>query len=90
MNLTTQDEQVECFRTVAAHLEVGGRFVIEVGVPALQRLPPGETVPPPPIAVTLGFEIVEAAEGRAVFAVRPDEYHYNPIGAVHGVNCVAP
>jgi uncharacterized protein (TIGR00369 family) len=42
------------------------------------------TVPPPPIAVTLGFEIVEAAEGRAVFAVRPDEYHYNPIGSVHG------
>jgi SAM-dependent methyltransferase len=44
MNLTTQDEQVQCFRTVAAQLEPGGCFVIEVGVPALQRLPPGETV----------------------------------------------
>jgi SAM-dependent methyltransferase len=44
MNLTTQDEQVACFRNVAAHLEPGGRFVIEVLVPALQRLPPGETV----------------------------------------------
>ena len=44
MNLTTQDEQVECFRNVAAHLEPGGCFVIEVGVPGLQRLPPGETV----------------------------------------------
>ena len=43
-NLTTQDEQVECFRNVAAHLEPGGRFVIEVFVPVLQRLPPGETV----------------------------------------------
>src|SRR5919197_936397 len=43
-NLTTQDEQVACFRNVAAHLEPGGCFVIEVGVPALQRLPPGETV----------------------------------------------
>jgi SAM-dependent methyltransferase len=44
MNLTTQDEQVECFRNVAAHLEPGGCFVIEVIVPTLRRLPPGETV----------------------------------------------
>ena len=43
MNLTTQDEQVACFRNVAAHLEPGGCFVIEVLVPRLQRLPPGET-----------------------------------------------
>jgi EmrB/QacA subfamily drug resistance transporter len=41
-------------------------------------------IPAPPIAATLGFELVEAAEGRAVFAVQPDEYHYNPIGVVHG------
>ena len=43
-NLTTQDEQVACFQNVAAHLEPGGCFVIEVGVPELRRLPPGETV----------------------------------------------
>ena len=43
MNLTTQEEQVACFRNVAAHLEPGGCFVIEVGVPGLRRLPPGET-----------------------------------------------
>jgi len=43
MNLTTQAAQVACFRNVAAHLEPGGRFVIEVLVPGLQRLPPGET-----------------------------------------------
>ncbi len=43
MNLTTQDAQVACFRNVAAHLQPGGCFVIEVGVPDLQRLPPGET-----------------------------------------------
>jgi SAM-dependent methyltransferase len=43
-NLTTQAAQVACFRNVAAHLEPGGCFVIEVGVPALQRLPPGETI----------------------------------------------
>jgi SAM-dependent methyltransferase len=42
-NLTSQDEQVEAFRNVAAHLEPGGRFVIENYIPALQRLPPGET-----------------------------------------------
>jgi SAM-dependent methyltransferase len=44
MNLTTQEAQVACFRNVAAHLELGGRFVIEVGVPNLQRLPSGETL----------------------------------------------
>ena len=40
MNLTTQDEQVACFQNVAAHLEPGGCFVIEVLVPGLRRLPP--------------------------------------------------
>jgi SAM-dependent methyltransferase len=43
MNLTTQAAQVSCFRNVAAHLEPGGCFVIEVEVPGLQRLPVGET-----------------------------------------------
>jgi SAM-dependent methyltransferase len=43
-NLTSQDEQVACFQNAAAHLEPGGCFVIEVGVPQLRRLPPGETV----------------------------------------------
>ena len=43
MNLTTQEAQVACFRNVAAHLEPGGCFVIEVTIPRLQRLPPGET-----------------------------------------------
>jgi SAM-dependent methyltransferase len=44
LNLTTQSAQVACFRNVAAHLEPGGCFVIEVGVPGLQGLPPGETL----------------------------------------------
>src|SRR5438067_3284324 len=56
-NLTTQAAQVSCFRNVAAHLEPGGCFVIEVGVPALQRLPPGETVRPFDVSPThLGFD----------------------------------
>jgi SAM-dependent methyltransferase len=45
-NLTTQDAQVACFENAAAHLRSGGRFVIENGVPALQSLPPGQTVLP--------------------------------------------
>ncbi len=42
-NLVTQDAQVECFTNAAAHLEPGGCFVIEVLVPRLRSLPPGET-----------------------------------------------
>jgi SAM-dependent methyltransferase len=41
-NLTTQDAQVACFRNAAAHLVPGGHFVVELGVPDLRRLPPGE------------------------------------------------
>jgi len=44
MNLTTQAKQVACFRNVAAHLEPGGCFLVEVLVPELRRLPPGETL----------------------------------------------
>jgi SAM-dependent methyltransferase len=43
-NLTTQSAQVACFQNVATHLEPGGSFVIETGIPQLQRLPPGETM----------------------------------------------
>jgi SAM-dependent methyltransferase len=41
-NLTTQGEQVACFENAAAHLQPGGCFVIEVGMPSLRVLPPGE------------------------------------------------
>ena len=41
-NLTTQDAQVACFRNAAAHLGPGGCFLIEIGVPGLRTLPPGE------------------------------------------------
>ena len=40
----SQDDQVSCFRNAARHLEPGGYFVIEVEVPPLRRLPPGDTV----------------------------------------------
>ncbi|MCB0998564.1 MAG: class I SAM-dependent methyltransferase [Acidimicrobiales bacterium] len=45
-NLLTQDEQVACFANAAAHLVPGGHFVIEVFVPQLRRLPPGERFVP--------------------------------------------
>jgi SAM-dependent methyltransferase len=62
MNLTSQDDQVACFGNVAAQLEPGGCFVIEVGVPGLQRLPPGETVQAFTVTPThLGFEEYDVA-----------------------------
>jgi SAM-dependent methyltransferase len=42
MNLTTQDEQVEVFENAAAHLEPGGAFVVEVAIPQIQNVAPGE------------------------------------------------
>ena len=61
-NLTTQDAQVACFENVAAHLEPGGCFVIEVEIPALQRLPHGERVRPFHASPTqLGFDEYDVA-----------------------------
>lgn len=45
-NLRTQQEQVECFRNAARHLNSGGRFVIELWVPPVRRLPPGQLAAP--------------------------------------------
>jgi SAM-dependent methyltransferase len=45
-NLRTQAEQVQCFRNAAHHLRPGGRFVVELWVPPIQRLTPGESVVP--------------------------------------------
>src|SRR5262249_44480515 len=56
-NLTTQDAQFACFENSASHLEPDGCFVIEVGIPQLQRLPPGETYHPFTVSATrLGFD----------------------------------
>jgi len=61
-NLTTQDEQVACFQNAAAHLEPGGCFVIEVGVPDLQRLAPGERFYPFDVSGDhLGFDEYDVA-----------------------------
>jgi SAM-dependent methyltransferase len=83
LNLTTQDEQVACFQNVAAHLEPGGCFVIEVGVPDLQRLPPGETVRPFTVSPTrLGFDEYDIASQGLI------SHHYTVVDGgleVHSV-----
>jgi SAM-dependent methyltransferase len=62
-NLTTQDAQVDCFRNVADHLEPGGCFVIEVGLPDLQRLPFGETIRPFALSERhLGFDTYDVVD----------------------------
>lgn len=87
MNLTTMDAQVACFRNVAAHLEPGGAFVVEVMVPELQWLPPGETYRPFDISEShLGFDEYDVVnqglishhlsivDGRAVQSSVPFRY----------------
>jgi SAM-dependent methyltransferase len=62
-NLTSQEQQVACFRNAAAHLGPGGAFVIEVGVPDLRRLPPGQAVVPFDVSEEhLGFDEYELVE----------------------------
>jgi len=72
LNLTTQDEQVACFENAARHLDSGGCFVIEVSVPELQRLPPGETVRPFDVSPAhLGFDEYDVARQGLV------SHHYS-------------
>ncbi len=87
MNLTTQAAQVACFRNVAAHLEPGGCFVIEVHVPELRRLPPGQNVVPFHVSpARWAFDVydvatqamssnyVEVADGRGEYTSIPFRY----------------
>jgi uncharacterized protein (TIGR00369 family) len=53
------------------------------GLDALQAMIDG-AIPPPPIAQLMGFTLVEVRPGFALFECEPAEFHYNPIGAVHG------
>ncbi|MFI1578394.1 class I SAM-dependent DNA methyltransferase [Embleya sp. NPDC020630] len=62
-NLLTQDEQVECFRNAARHLRPGGRFVIELGIPPLRFLPPGQVAVPFDVSERhLGFDTFNLVE----------------------------
>jgi uncharacterized protein (TIGR00369 family) len=53
------------------------------GLQCMQAIIDG-TLPPPPIARLLEFAIIEVQDGRALFAMEPAEWMYNPIGSVHG------
>jgi uncharacterized protein (TIGR00369 family) len=54
------------------------------GIEYLRGLLDG-SIPQPPFAAAMGFDgLVEVEEGRCVFQMTPAEYHYNPIGSVHG------
>lgn len=53
------------------------------GLEYMQAMVAGE-VPPPPIAKLMDFELAEIREGHASLSVIPQEWHYNPIGMVHG------
>jgi SAM-dependent methyltransferase len=87
MNLTTQAAQVACFRNVAEHLEPGGCFVIEVHVPELRRLPPGQNVVPFHVSPTrwafdvydvatqaMSSNYVEVVDGRGEYSSIPFRY----------------
>lgn len=66
-NLYTQDAQVECFRNAARHLAPGGRFVVEVGVPPLRSLPPGQIAVPFDVSEKhVGFDTFDLVSQRAV------------------------
>ena len=74
-NLTTQDDQVACFRNAADHLELNGCFVVEVGIPDLQRLPPGERFHPFDVSSEhLGFDEYDLANQGLV------SHHFWPEG----------
>ena len=53
------------------------------GLELLQRAIDGE-FPPPPMAMLMDIRLIEVAKGRAVFRGTPQEFHYNPLGSVHG------
>jgi uncharacterized protein (TIGR00369 family) len=53
------------------------------GIDALEKMKSGE-LPPPPIMILMNGRIAKLSEGRVVFEAEPAEYHFNPIGSVHG------
>ncbi|MDW4911944.1 MULTISPECIES: class I SAM-dependent DNA methyltransferase [Streptomyces] len=66
-NLLTQDEQVACFENAARHLAPGGRFVIELVVPPLRFLPPGQVAVPFDVSDRhLGFDTFELVQQHLV------------------------
>jgi uncharacterized protein (TIGR00369 family) len=63
--------------------EHAGRLGHGTGLDQLLAMATGE-VPPPPIMQTLGMDGFTAERGRVVVTLTPREFHYNPLGSVHG------
>lgn len=61
-----------------------GKAALSMAGAAFLRAIAERKLPAPPIANLMGFDIDDVGEGRVIFAVEPQEYHYNPIGVVHG------
>jgi uncharacterized protein (TIGR00369 family) len=82
---TTAEQQPDRERTItwSDPLEVAGAAHGRTGLEHLRAIASGE-VPPPPIGELLDFRPVEIEPGRVVFRMEPQEFHYNPIGSVHG------
>ena len=79
MNLTTQDAQAACFENVARHLEPGGSFVVEVMVPDLRRLPPGERYVPFTVSETyVGIDEYDVANQGLISHHYADELRSIP------------
>lgn len=78
-NLRTQAEQVQCFRNAAHHLRPGGRFVIELWVPPIQRLAPGEEAVP--ISVDEGHLVFDTYD-LVTQACASHHYHRDDDGSV--------
>ena len=79
-NLQASRTRVISWEDPTAAVETGKTIS---GIEYLKALQSGE-LPPPPIAVLMDMWITEVSEGRVVFAAEPAEYHYNPLGTVHG------
>jgi len=78
-NLRTQDEQVACFQNASRHLAPGGHFAIDLWVPALRRLPPGQTAVPFHVGQHhFGFDTLDTTTQQGT------SHHYSrdPDGAV--------
>jgi uncharacterized protein (TIGR00369 family) len=82
MTQTQSDTRTRTFRWAdpAQHASLlGSRSGLE-----LMREMVAGTIPPPPIMNLIDLAGMEADEGRVTFYLDPQEFHYNPLGSVHG------
>ncbi|HEY7836944.1 MAG TPA: PaaI family thioesterase [Solirubrobacteraceae bacterium] len=79
---TTQERRIRSFEWADPQAAAAGAAGLS-GLETMRAIL-GGGLPPPPIASALGIEVLEAEPGRALFALEPAEWMYNPLGSVHG------